>query len=342
MQQIPLEPRLLQGCVSCRRGDGWIEPWRLDVQRIDLYPDPGFRTRAACSAGVRIRLQTDATTLSLQLPPAETPPEDPRRFDLVIDNRIARTVELAEDDRQARFDDLPAGTKTLEIYLPQFATTRLAGLEIDDNATVSVPPDDRPRWVTYGSSITQARRAASPARTWPATAARLRNCHLTCLGYAGQCHLDGMVAMHMRSLPADCITLKLGINMHGGSVSPRTFREMILTFVTILRDAHPEIPIALVSPIVSPPREQATGKSGYTLQRMREHVADAADRLAAAGDPNIHYFDGLDLFGYDLVADYLPDQLHPNAPGHERLGHRFASQILTPLHIGQPTDIQTP
>ncbi len=337
MQQIPMDPQLLEGHVSCRQGDGWIEPWRLDVARIDLYPDPGFRTRAACSAGVRVRLQTDSSRLAVQLADAETAPEDPRRFDMVLDNRIVQTVELDDRQTQARFDALPDGPKTLEIYLPQFAVTRLAGLELDDGACFSVPPDDRPRWITYGSSITQARRAASPARTWPATAARLRNCHLTCLGYAGQCHLDGMVAMHMRSLPADCITLKLGINMHGGSVSPRTFREMIVTFVAILRDAHPEIPIALVSPIVSPPREAETGKSGYTLERMREHVADAADRLAAAGDPNIHYFDGLALFGPDLVEDYLPDQLHPNAPGHEVLGTRFARRILTPLGIGQST-----
>ncbi|MEY3691631.1 MAG: hypothetical protein RJB57_1287, partial [Actinomycetota bacterium] len=37
---------------------------------------------------------------------------------------------------------------------------------------------------------------------------------------------------------------------------------------------------------------------------------------------NIHYLDGLSLFGPDDAGD-LPDLLHPNREGYARMGARF-------------------
>jgi lysophospholipase L1-like esterase len=45
------------------------------------------------------------------------------------------------------------------------------------------------------------------------------------------------------------------------------------------------------------------------------------------GDANLHYLDGLALFGPDDAGD-LPDDLHPNAAGYARLGHRFAAHAF--------------
>ena len=42
----------------------------------------------------------------------------------------------------------------------------------------------------------------------------------------------------------------------------------------------------------------------------------------AAGDANLHLLQGPDLFGPDDVGD-LPDGLHPNAAGYQRMGERF-------------------
>jgi lysophospholipase L1-like esterase len=48
----------------------------------------------------------------------------------------------------------------------------------------------------------------------------------------------------------------------------------------------------------------------------------------AAGDANLHYLDGLTLFGADDAGD-LPDDLHPNPEGYIRMGHRFADAVFT-------------
>jgi hypothetical protein len=46
---------------------------------------------------------------------------------------------------------------------------------------------------------------------------------------------------------------------------------------------------------------------------------------APSGTPNLRYLDGRELYGADDVAELpLPDQLHPDAATHRRIGERFA------------------
>ena len=95
---------------------------------------------------------------------------------------------------EAVFDDLPAGDKIVEIWLSQEVPVALkTALEGDEACRQA--NDTRPRWVTYGSSLTHCGRAHSPARTYSAA---------------------------------------------------------IVGLVQIIRDKHPDTPMALVSPRASP------------------------------------------------------------------------------------------
>jgi len=51
-------------------------------------------------------------------------------------------------------------------------------------------------------------------------------------------------------------------------------------------------------------------------------VRGAVETLRAHGDANIHYIDGLDVFGPEF-AHLLPDELHPNAEGYRLIGKRY-------------------
>ncbi|HDH96352.1 MAG TPA: hypothetical protein ENF73_01330, partial [Proteobacteria bacterium] len=73
--------------------------------------------------------------------------------------------------------------------------------------------------------------------------------------------------------------------------------------------------MVLMSPIVSPPREDAPNPVGFTLKAMRDEVAMAVEDLRASGDANVHYVNGLDILGPDH-AHLLPDDVHPNAEGY--------------------------
>ena len=319
----PNDPRLSwQGAISFHDTDEWRMPWRIPYDRLALFPPDAMRERAAKPAGVGISCHTDSEFVAGRVKPQQ----ECGSIDLYCDGEFQGSLDLTGRPG-FRFEGLPAGEKLVELWLPQHAEFRLRDLEMSDGATIRSFEDTRPRWVTYGSSITHCRTAQSPSFTWPALAARKHGLNLTCLGYGGNCHLEPMVARMMRELPADFLSMKVGINIYGSeSLSPRTFQAAIIGFVHIVREKHPTTPFVVISPIFSPPRETATNAVGFTLADMRQEVEDAVQVMKAQGDANLHYVNGLELFGSDLTH-LLPDDLHPNAEGYKIMGQNFADKV---------------
>jgi lysophospholipase L1-like esterase len=66
------------------------------------------------------------------------------------------------------------------------------------------------------------------------------------------------------------------------------------------------------------PEEFAAG--ALTLQRTRELLEEV---VAKRADKNIHFMDGLTLFGASDEGN-LPDKLHPNSAGYRLMADRFA------------------
>ncbi|MGX5214462.1 GDSL-type esterase/lipase family protein [Streptomyces violaceus] len=254
-----------------------------------------------------------------------------------------------------RFTGLPAGEKDVEIWLPHNETTELVALRTD--APVEPVPDRGRRvWLHHGSSISHGSDAASPTAIWPAIAASLGGVELVNLGFGGSAMLDPFTARAMRDTPADLISVKMGINIVNGDVMRlRAFGPAVHGFLDTIRDGHPDTPLLVVSPIhcaihedtpgptapdlseiskgrllfaaMGDPAEKATGK--LTLGVIREELARIV-RQRAADDPNLHYLDGLDLYGESDAAKLpLPDHVHPDAATHRHIGERFGALAFT-------------
>lgn len=322
MQLKPDAPQLTwQGSVSLQKTENWVMPWRTPHPMHVLFPEP-LLERSAMPAGVRISFQSNTTRVSGNI----VPQNESGILDLCCDGEVVASLDLTQKERFT-FDNLSDTEKLIELWLPQFGQFQLRSLEIDDGTTLEAFTDTRPRWITYGSSITQCRTAASPTQTWPAIVARESGLNLTCLGYGGQCHLDAMVARMIRDLPADYISMCLGINIQGASsLGSRAFRPAIIGAVQIIREKHPDKPLVLMSPICSPPREETPNAVGFHLKGMREEVQAAAEALQAHGDKQVYYVDGLSVFGADSVH-LLPDDLHPDAKGYRVMGKNFVAQV---------------
>ena len=319
----PNDPNLTwQGAISFQRNDDWSMPWRIPYENLELFPPDALRERAAMPAGVRLSFRSGTQTVAGYVDATE----ESSGIDLYCDGRFHGWADLAGQEGFL-FEGLPPGEKLIELWLPQYGQFRLRSLEVSPGAHIAPYEDPWPKWVTYGSSITHCRTAERPSETWPAIVARDQGLNLTCLGYGGQCHLDPMVARMIRDLPADFLSMKVGINIYGsGSLNERSFGPAIIGFVHIVREKHPDTPFAVISPIFSPPRESTLNTAGFTLAAMREEVAEAVQALKAQGDHNIHYFNGLDLFGPEH-ADMLPDELHPDAQGYKVLAQNFSRKV---------------
>ena len=328
MMITPVTSDFVQGAITIESGNGCLRPWRTDHQQRGLYPsiDDNLINQMSKPVGVRLRFASSSTSVILSLLPAKVE----RKFDVVIGNERVDTLSLAKDKTKLTVGELPGDETPVELWLPYDGPISVKTFSGEGVRPVT---DNRLKWLTYGSSITQCGAAHSPSRTWPATAARASNLNLTCMGLGGQCHLDPMIARLIRDRELDLMTMKIGINVMGASsLSPRTFKGAVIGFTQIIREKHPDMPIGIISPIISPPRETTLNAVGFSLKMMRDELTDAVGRIRQVmGDKKIYYFDGLKLFGNELANDYLPDNLHPNGDGYEIMGERAALNILPNL-----------
>nr|WSY57375.1 GDSL-type esterase/lipase family protein [Streptomyces sp. NBC_00886] len=272
------------------------------------------------------------------------------------------TIDMAAGTAQTRpgpvetlrFTGLPDDEKDVEIWLPHDETTELAALRTDAPVRTP-PPSGRKVWLHHGSSISHGSNAATPTGTWPALAATLGRVELVNMGFGGSALLDPFTARAMRDTPADLISIKIGINLVNTDLMRlRAFGPAVHGFLDTIREGHPTTPLLVVSPIYCGIHENTPGPSAADLSAMSEGrlrftaTGDPAETAAgkltltvirdelarivrqrAAGDPNLHYLDGLDLYSEADHAELpLPDNLHPDPATHRRIGARFAQLAL--------------
>lgn len=273
----------------------------------------------------------------------ELDPENAANIGFTLGSTDTLRFDLPRAPRDSEF-------RVCELWLPHGGTTRITALRVADGATVeSAGPTGKSRWIHYGSSISHCIEAEVPTGVWPAIAADLAGVELRSLGLAGQCMIDQFVARTIRDEAADLISLKLGINIvNGDTMRERTFSSAVNGFLDTVRDGHSDTPILIVSPIWCPSAETVPGPTlkvgpvfvtvpGHdviragclTLSRIREILATIVETRRSLGDANLHYLDGLRLFGEADEAD-LPDALHPNPAGYRRMGERFAELAFGP------------
>jgi hypothetical protein len=347
---------------------------RLPAWARDQLIDPAIGFVSSMPSGGRLEFVTDSTNIELEavytrLEYAGITPHT-ATIDLVVDGEFVASEALSETDvirfpdrasmdfemvhidpSAVRFGGLAGGRKHVEIWLPQNASTMLRELRLDGGASIELPPSsERRRWVHYGSSISHCMEAEHPTGTWPAVVARAADVDLYSLGLAGQCHLDQFAARTIRDLPADLISLKLGINVvNADSMRERAFVPAVHGLLDTIRDGHSEVPIVVISPIICSTAEDHPGPTlptaegtfdvierpdelmmgALSLVRIRELLEMVVRQRQRAGDEHLHYLHGHQLFGIDDVDD-LHDGLHPNSVGYRRMGERFTASAFAP------------
>lgn len=376
MHNHPIDLTILRGALELETTPSGVLPHRLPAWARRQCPDPQLMAVEAQPSGVRFVFRTAASVIELDALRtkrvyAGMPARPDGVYDLLVDGVLAAQagvdggnvmhINLATGAVRTepgsagtvRFADLPARLKLIELWLPFNETTELVALRTDAALTPVAP--ERARWLHHGSSISHGSDAASPAATWPALAASLRGWDLVNLGFGGSALLDPFVARVMRDTPADCISIKIGINLVNlDAMRLRAFGPAMHGFIDTIREGHPDTPLLIVSPILCPIHEDTPGPTLPDVSALRQGVlrfratGNPAERLAgkltlnvirtelarivaqrACADPHLFYLDGRDLFGAaDAAALPLPDNLHPGAAAHRLIGERFAQRAF--------------
>jgi len=380
----PLDASIIRGAIELEPTEHGLTPHRLPAWARAQASDPQIAMAEAQPSGVRLSFTTEATTVELDALPTRlnfggAPARDLGVYDLTVDGRLVAqqsakdaTFLLIDMTTGAvstqpgavdtlTFDDLPAGSKRVEIWLPHMEMTELVALRTDQPIE-ALPSADRPVWQHYGSSISQGSNADHPLGAWVMVAAGLGGVDIVNMGLSGSALLDPFVARTMRDLPAGLLSMKVGINLVNTDLMRlRAFRPAVHGFLDTLRDGHPDTPLVLMSPVycaihentpgpgafdmdalakgtvlfraTGDPAEVAAGK--LTLTVIRQTLAEIANERAAH-DPNLYYLDGLDLYGpADFEELPLADNLHPSTAAHQRIGERFAARVFDEWKLAQ-------
>ena len=303
--------------------DGWQQFRRLDGELFMPPATDGLEERARMCAGIHAGWLATSGHLVIE---AEGP-EDGSPFDVLVNGVLRHRVSGA--GRVSH--DLDLGSmppqSTVQLWLPQYGFLRVLEVSLKGE-DVHVAGGSGKRWITYGSSITQCRQADGPSEAWPAVVARQYGWQLQSLGFGGECHLDPAAESTVCQLPADFISLCLGINTYNvAAFSGRTFASQVLGFLSAIRRAHPEVPIAVISPVLSLPREAVPNAVGWTLADYRKAVADVVRLVRERGDTRTYLLDGEGVFTPAEAAALMPDTLHPNNAGYRLMADRLGPQL---------------
>lgn len=373
LQTVPLTSTLIRGAAELEHTANGVLPHRLPGWARAQCADPQLAMVEAQPSGVRLAFRTAATVIELDVHRSRTayaglPARPDGIIELVIDGGLAAhsvtsggttvTIDMATGVRTAdtgsvhtaRFADLPAEQKDVEIWLPH--NEQIEVVELRANAAVDAGPSTRrPAWVHHGSSISHGSNAVRPTGIWPVVASQLTGVELVNLGFGGSALLDPFTARTIRDAPADVISVKLGINLVNTDLMRlRAFGPAVHGFLDTIRDGHPTTPLLVISPVFCGIHEDTPGPGAFDLDALRHGqlrfraTGDPAERAAGkltlsvirdeltrivrerqAADTNLHYLDGRELYGErDASTHPLPDALHPDAESHRFMGERFA------------------
>lgn len=284
----PVTADMLRGFLDLEPTTHGLLPHRLPARARRQIPDDRLAVAEAQPSGVRLVFRTRATTVELDTLPTKRvyrgfPAPADGVYDLLVDGRltaqatvaggnvrtivdmVTQSAELTEGPAgTARFAELPAGDKDIEIWLPHTEITELIALRTD--APIEPAPDNgRKVWLHHGSSISHGSNAAHPTAIWPALAASRGGVELVNLGFGGSALLDPFTARAMRDTPADLISLKVGINVvNADAMRLRAFTPAVHGFLDTIREGHPTTPLLVVSPILCPVQEDTPAPSRPT------------------------------------------------------------------------------
>lgn len=315
-------------------GRAWIE---MERQRwFDRFPssaDGKIPTPvwglSRDSAGMMVRFQTDATSISARyvlrsdrIAMPHMPATGVSGVDLYARNDKGQwrwvnvTKPAAKEVNQSFGSGFTPGSREYAAYLPLYNGVESLEIGVPPGAKFEgLAPRAAKPLVFYGTSITHGACASRPGMVHTALIGRHLDIPVVNLGFSGNGRMDESVGEYLAKIDAAAYIIDCLPNM-----GPDDVRKKCGPIVKLLRAAHPETPIVLVE-------DRRNTNSWITPARATFHTMNHAalresfDALKMEGVERLYYIPGDALLGDD--AEGATDGSHPNDLGFMRQAAAF-------------------
>lgn len=283
------------------------------------------------SAGMAVRLKTDATTIharwsltSSGLSMPHMPATGVSGLDLYVKAKAGNWRWLANgrptafpENRVTLAQNIPEGDREYMLYLPLYNGVTSVEIGVEKSCYLErLPRPEEPKPIVfYGTSITQGGCASRPGMVHTAILGRRLDRPVINLGFSGNGKMEQEVADLLAELDVAVYVIDCLPNMNAEEVAARTE-----PLVRTLRKAHPTTPILLV--------EDRSYSDSFLMESKRQRNESsrevfraAYDRLVAEGVTQLAYLEGEHLLGDDGEATV--DSSHPTDLGFMRMADAF-------------------
>jgi len=331
--------------------DGGLQPVRVAKVWRDQWPARTAR-RAMSAAGVTVRLRTDSKKLVFRVtfvdvPDAPAPPAvaweraRPSFFSLYRDaNYVASVPALTvftQQDVTIYNDDTLSGEAEIQVLFPFYyrnAEVIVHAIGIEPDAKLRrAAPDNRPRVLFHGDSITHGHGVTSPRETYPSQVAEKIGCVPLNFGFGGTAWADDIVAQTIAARSDwDILTIMLGANSLAGADStgkPETaaqYASKYDAYLATIRTAAPKKPILCITPILNRlDLKRGGNETGEKPKVYRDGITRVV-RERQRSDANLYLLDGLAMVNDPLFL-LVTDTVHPNDAGMHRIAEGVAAAL---------------
>jgi hypothetical protein len=287
------------------------------------------------TAGVRLRLATDSTSLKVQarygVPlPSDNLTQFNKRGQALYADGLCWSVQMPDPGVElvelTFFQEAPKKMRQLCLYLPLYGEVEILSVGIDRDAKVEAPEPfalSRPV-VFYGTSITQGGCASRPGLSYQAMVSRELNLDYVNMGFSGRGKCELELAQIIFTVDASCYVLDVGPNN-----PPAELEERFGPFLEELTHSRPE-PVLVMLPTLYN-HEFWSEEIHRENQQRRRIISGIASEYRKRGR-KVELLERQDCMD-QAFADCTVDGAHPNDLGFVQIAKELVPVLQTVLKL---------
>ena len=313
--------------------------WFEKEKRYHRFPAEAEKTvppkvmkLAGCTAGGQIRFRTDSSRIVLAVRnssggvSATMAPTGRSGFDLYVgtpgsevfwnsgrpaSDNVEWTDEIFSSNRRQM--------REFRLNFPLYNGVDSLLIALDKDAQILPPTplaDSRPI-VIYGTSITQGGCASRPGSAFTNRLSRMLQMEFLNYGFSGNGNNQDTVAKVIAQVKNPAMII---MDSEANSISVAKAQERVPVFLDILRAAHPQVPIVIVTKVTYGPRY------GIGTPPLKKVFKDIYEKRLAAGDKNLYFIDGSEFWSEDFHENTV-DGAHPTDLGFKQMADKMYPQL---------------